>query len=746
MRITTSLMLSSSALGLCLLAAPASAQTSEAPTGPQAGASAGVAEVVVTAQKREQRLQDVPVAVSVVGGGQLVTQGIVDATQLAQAVPELTFGEQYNIRGVGTTTFTRSSENDVSVVVDGVIQGQLQPPVNGLFDVARVEVLSGPQGMLFGKNASAGVINIVTNAPKLNRYEFIGHADIGEDGYQVYQAVANLPVGDKAALRISAFSNAQDNILKNNFNGTGLGGYTDAGVRARLLWAPTAALTFNLIGDYEKDHGGGALWTSRVASPAMAFLLGRCGVTPGKENTHVCLDGPNGEGRESYGLSGQIDWRFGDYSLTSITAVRQYSNVGLGDADTLPINLLNLNLSKDYDSQFSQEIRLASPTGQRLEYVLGLFYYNYHYKPFTDQAGELGFLPVPADRASVGGINQFSYAIFGQATYHVWGGLSLIVGGRETRDILSSTTTNFVNTANGIALPGFSTVGTYSGKVDTNNFSYRLGSQYKLSPSDMLYLTYSRGYKGAAVNNLAPGTAGPAIVNPEIPIDLEAGYKTSLFERRLVLDVSLFDETIKNFQAQVFETVGGLGTFVFANASKLRVRGVQGSFYSKPLPGLTVNGGLIYNDATYGDFIVPCNAAYTAGCTTSGGNLVTNARGEQLAQAPKWKLTAMGEYDHRLTNRFDGFVEADASYQTAIHSSPTPDPNTTIPAYAIVNGRFGVRSADGRYTVAVFAKNLFDQRAPATIFTDPLQPAGNYDQIFLPNAFRVIGVSLDVRY
>lgn len=106
----------------------------------------------------------------------------------------------------------------------------------------------------------------------------------------------------------------------------------------------------------------------------------------------------------------------------------------------------------------------------------------------------------------------------------------------------------------------------------------------------------------------------------------------------------------------------------------------------------------------------------------------------------------MGEYDHRLTNRFDGFVEADASYQTAIHSSPTPDPNTTIPAYAIVNGRFGVRSADGRYTVAVFAKNLFDQRAPATIFTDPLQPAGNYDQIFLPNAFRVIGVSLDVRY
>lgn len=740
MRTTISTLLTTTSLAF-LLATPALAQSSK-----PGAENATVTELVVTAQKREERLQDVPVAVSVVSGPQLATQGIVDASQLAQTIPELTYGEQYNIRGVGTTTFTRSSENDVSVVVDGVIQGQLQAPVNGLFDVARVEVLSGPQGMLFGKNASAGVINIVTNAPNPAAREFIGHADLGDDGYQVFQAVANLPINDKTALRISGFSNSQDGEITNKGPGPGVGGYTNAGVRARLLWAPSDDVTVNIIADYEKDHGGSLTWTSRVAVPPLSQILAGCGVTPSHTNTQVCLDAGLGEKRESYGLSGQVDWKLGDYSLTSITAYRAYNNVGYGDSDTTPLNILNVNNSTDFDSQVSEELRLASPAGQRLEYVVGLFYYNYHYKPFTDQAGELGLLPVPADRASVGSVNQFSYAVFGQATFHVTDKLSLIFGGRETRDILSASTLNYVIPAHGINLPGFSTPGLSAGKVDTDNFSYRVGAQYKLSADDLLYLTYSRGYKGAAVNNLAPGTTGPTVVNPEIPEDLEVGYKTTLLDRRLVLDVAAFDETIKDFQAQVFENLAGFGTFVFANASELRVRGVQASFYSKPLEGLTVNGGAIYNDATYGDFVVPCNAAYTVGCTTEGGSLVTNARDSQLAQAPKWKLTLLAQYDRPVSEHLTGFIEADTAWQSRVNASPTPDPNLVIPAYAITNARLGVRTADGRYSVAVFAKNLFDKRAPATLFTDPLQPAGNYDQVFQPNAFRVIGVSLDVRY
>jgi iron complex outermembrane recepter protein len=738
--------LSAVLLASTMISTPVFAQQASQDASPKT--SAGVEVVVVTAQKRTERLQDVPVAVSVASGDQLTTEHILNSQELQYAIPELSMAgspQSFAIRGVGTQSYTRSAESDVSVVVDGVLLGQNATPQNGLFDVQRVEVLSGPQGMLFGKNASAGVVNIVTNAPQLNDLELIGHADFGERGFQNYQGVANLPVSDDAALRVSAFGDYFGDFETDLFNGRHYGWLGNYGGRARLLWQPNSDVTVNIIADFENDNGA-SFWTPRSLAGPLAPFITACGVRPGPDNLSVCDDAGTTALNQSYGLSAQVDWQIGDLTLTSVTADRRFSRYGNGDTDDSPVNILDVNMARDFSNQFSQELRLASPTDERVEYVAGLYFYDYDYKPYVNQAGTIG-LPFLADRASVAYIDQLSYAVFGQATVHLFDDLSLILGGRETRDELGSTTTNFVDPSYGVYVPGFSVLGVSGGKADTDNFSFRTGLQYKFDPDTLFYVTFARGYKGPAVNNIAPGISGESIVRPEIPLDWEGGVKTSFFSNKVALDLSVFDETIKDFQAQVFAVEAGFGQFTFANASRLFVRGFEANVSAHPTDGLTLQGGVIDDDATYDNFVVQCDAGYTVGCSLVGGSLVTNAKGLQLVGAPRWKFTAAAQYDRPALSGFDGFIEADINYRTMTRSVAAPDPNADIAAYALFNARIGVHTDDGRYSVALFGKNIFDKRFPTLIFPDPVLPvAGNYDQSFSADSFRIIGLSLDVRY
>lgn len=713
----------------------------------QAGGAEGVAleEVIVTAQKREQRLLDVPVAVTVVGAGQMDRAAIKNIGELQFAVPTLNFNagpvNSYSVRGVGTATFTRSAENGVSIVVDGVVQGQLVPPSGGLFDVARVEVLSGPQGMLFGKNASAGVVNIVTTAPVLGQTEFSGKVDLGEAGLQSYRGIANLPLGETSALRISAFSDSQQGRLWNRYQGRGrIGGYNNAGVRARLLWEPTDDVSVNIVGDYEKDHGGNALWTSRKAG-GVTSVLNACGVTPGPENTDLCVDGAVQRVVESYGVSAQVDWTVAGHTLTSITAARQFSRFSNNDSDTLPINGLNVNVSRDFSDQVSQEFRIASPAGQRLEYVLGAYYYNYAYKASGDQAGQifqpiLAQLGLVADRTSLSIINQASYALFGQATFNLNDQFAVVAGARQTWDLLRTNNTAGIDPASGIFVPGFS--GTLGKKptvrVSNDNLSYRIGLQYKPNADTLIYATYAKGYKGAATNT--GESAGLPVIQPEIPISVDIGFKTTLFDRRLMLDIVAYDQDFQNYQAQFSQVVNGLTTFVFGNAGHLYVRGVEFNASARPIAGLRLDGGFIYNDATYGSFFVPCKG---------GSQQLCNVEGRQLAGAPKWKFVASGEYAWDVSSDVEAYVQLSANYRTRMNAGAAPDPELTIDGYALVDGRVGVRGQGGRWGASVFVKNLFDERFPAAVFADPLI-ATNYDQAFSPNAFRTIGVSLEGRF
>ena len=732
--------------------APAAAPQGEEQTGREArDGEVTVEELVVTAQKREERLQDVPLTITVVSGDQLERQNITNTAELQNASPELTYTSGptngYSIRGSGTATFARSAENNVSIVVDGVVQGQLQPPVNSLFDVERVEVLSGPQGMLFGKNASAGVVNIITKAPNPNDTELRFFTALGTDGYQIYQGVANRPLSDTAAIRLNVFSNSMGGVFTNRFNGKDVGAFTNYGGRARILWDVTPALRLNFIADVEQQNGGNSAWQARSVSGVIATRLAACGVRPGPENTDLCIDGPTSRVAATYGLTLQADYELGDYTITSITADRQYTRAVDTDSDAQPINGLNTNKATDFNNQFSQELRIASPDNRRLEYVAGIYYYNYNYKTFVDQAGTLGALPFVAGRASAQKINQFSYSTFGQATFHATDQINLILGGRFTRDFLSASTVNLPESPSGRRFAGFTpAIGSATDKLIEDDFSYRVGVQYLPNPDATFFVTYTEGYKGPAINNLVPGRNGPRVIDSETPKNLEAGVKASLFDRRMLVDLTVFNTVTEDFQAQTAQVINGVTAFVFDNADELRARGFQFNAYARPTADLSFTAGVLYNDATYGNFIVQCNAPFLEGCALAGGQQVINAEGRQLAGAPKWKLVGSVNYDFTLPNGLGAFAQTSANYRSEAFTSATPDPNLVIEGYARVDARLGIRSADERWTLALFAKNLFDERTPAIIFRDPLSPTNNYQQAFGTDAFRVLGVSLDVNY
>lgn len=741
------------ALPASALAQESAAQTESTAAAEPTTSSTGVETVVVTAQKRKERLSDVPIAITAVSAAQLQRQGIVSADQLQYVVPELNFvsgpAPVYQIRGIGTQTFTRSSESTVAMVIDGVIQGQPVPPTNSLFDIERVEVLSGPQGMLFGKNASAGVINIVTNAPDPKAMTFDTHIEVGELGHRVVQATANLPVSDNAALRASVFRNKTGDYIDNLASNAQYGRSDSKGARLRYLWKATDKLTVNLSGDYEKRDSTDAPWTVREANGLFGLLQTQCGIVPGPDNLSTCINARNYKDMSSHGGSVQLDYQLGDYTLTSITASRRYREEGSGDSDTLNINILDLNRAQGAVEQFSQELRVASPSRQPLTYVAGLYFYDYKFDHVTDQAGSLGIpallgANLAASAYMTGVVNQKSIAAFAQGTWNITPQWGLLLGARYTKDKLDSTATTGINPAAGIFVPGFSQLpGTNAASVKNNNVSYRTGAQYKLGPDGLAYMTFARGYKGAAVDN-TPGLSGDRIVRPEVPSVVEFGLKNSFFDRRLVTDVSVHHTDFKDFQAQVPVTSNGQTQFQFGNASHLYVKGIQVNFMARPIPALRISGGVGYNDATYGNFIVPCTGSYVSPeCAASGTNTM-NVKGRNLALTSKLKANLGIAYDRNITDNYRGFVSLDASVRSK-SGDATGDQRLSIGGYSIFNGRIGVQTDDGKYSLALYGKNLGDKRFPSLVFNDPLFPANGINQNFPRDAFRTFGITLDVR-
>ncbi|MBO9709088.1 MAG: TonB-dependent receptor [Caulobacter sp.] len=716
-----------------------------------------ITEVVVTAQKREEKLQDVPIAVSVVGETDLQRRNIGNIDQLKLVVPSFestSFG--VSVRGVGTSTFSTSIEPTVSTVLDGVVLGRPEMALGSFYDVARVEILRGPQGMLFGKNASAGLVNITTNAPKLNKTEALANINVGQDGYHKSDATLNLPVGENAAIRLGAYVNKLDGVLHNKFDGRRFNGNDEWGTRAKLLWRPTDTVDVLVTADYSKQDQS-ITWSPYKVNPtgALALVYAGCGVKASPENTDLCIDGPQYKDRENYGLVAEVNWSLpGGQTLTSITAGRRAFDLSNGDSDSLPVNILNDNISNQDLRQISQELRLSSPTGGRLEYVAGLYFYRQKTNQTTDQTGSFG-LPFGLKGNST--INSLvettSYAAFGQAHFDLTEKLALIGGARLTHDKVSLDFNQFTRAGYVAINPTVR----FDDSATETNFSWRIGAQYQFAQRTMGYATVSRGYKGPGFNQTGVSNATTSQeVGPEIPTSYELGVKTGLLGGLAVVNVAAFSTKFEDYQAQTVDFTLTPPAFRTINAGDLKTKGVEADLSAYLAPGLMVSAAVAYIDAKYGDFApISCDPVVTpTGCVVIAPGIPGlkpplygyDASGQRLSGVSKWKTSFAAVYSRPIGHGLEFNASADYGWRDGYNASATRDPNTYIKSYGILGATIGIGSEDDRWKLAVWGKNLTDKRFPSSLFGTPFAGAGDYSQVLTGDAFRRYGVTLNLRY
>ncbi len=703
-----------------------------------------VETVVITATKRIQPLQATPIAVSVISGGSLEEANLNNLSTITQQLPTVNFRSNASnkdtnifIRGVGTVSTSSGVEPTVSTVIDGVVTFRAGQSTLDLAEVDRIEVLRGPQGTLFGKNASAGAINIVTRSPGkgLGGYVDLSAFEGGEHRVRLGLSGGN----DLVRGSVSVLSAKYDGNVTNVFDGSTVNGYDRNGVRGRLEVTPSRDLKITLIADHSKSKDttptGVVVGTDVRAYPTLTttsnplFAAAVSPVVPGAENRRINSNMKTRVDDTNEGLSAQVDWSFGGYQVTSITAHRKWQNTQFQDQDRLPSPYRQFAQTHDRGdldfSQNSQELRIASTDKRFFDFVAGLFYIEgktdeVYRRELTRCNASVapplasGLVPCTSDTTTVdNGVGRWnvkgtSQAIFGEGTLNFSQQLRAIAGLRYTRDELSyAHARESSSTGN---LPGIGIARSSAGSTSANAVTGRVGPQFQLNPDVMLYATYSRGYKGPAYNVFFNMNADGRDNNPLAPEranSYEAGVKSELLDRRLRLNVAAFQTTYTGFQANVFDTLGGTIITRTINAGDVETKGVEVDLTARPIPELTLNVGLANIQARIKKFNCPPNAA--ASCDVNG---------KPLPFSPDWKGVIRAKYTQGLGNGLSLEYGADYTWQSKTNFSIEQQPDSFQKAYGIINANVALIS-DAGWRVSVIGKNLADTSYSTLVQNNP---------------------------
>jgi iron complex outermembrane receptor protein len=667
--------------------------------------SVSLQAVTVTATRRAESLQKVPVAVSVVDGEQLERDNRNGVASIVQQVPSLNFRTGASnkdtslfIRGVGTISTSPGVEPTVATVIDGVVYGRPGQATLDLLDLERIEVLRGPQGTLFGKNASAGVLNIVTKAPTEETHGYIDQSYYSGNESRTRFGIGGSLIPDTLKGSLTTLFGSYDGNVDNRANGHEVNGYNRKGVRGKLEFTPNDDLTLTLAADYMQSHDDAPNGVvSKALTPAFAGALAP--VSASGHSRDIASDYRSHVEDINKGLSAQLDWNLGDYTLTSITAWRGWDNTQWQDGDRLATLSSAFPGTEDkgdlsYD-QYSQEVRLASPKGEFVEYVGGLFYMH-----GKDDETYRRTLVTPA--GSQRGIADYtttsdSYSAFGETTFNFTSRLRGIAGLRWTHDDLEydhRRVSTSATTVSGIQ-PGTRS----SGSVDEDGWSGRLGVQYDLSDDVMAYVTYSRGYKGPAYNvffNMQPRDTDA--LKPETSNTWEAGIKASTWDNRLTTNVAVFHSEYDNYQANFFDTVAGQVVTRLINAGSVSTEGVELDYALQATQNLKLSGALAYTRARIDQFSCPAGAA--ASC---------NVDGKTLPYSPDWKSYVRADYSIPLANGLDVELGTDYSWQSEVQYDISQNPDTKQGAYGIWNASIALADYTNGWRVALLGKNLADK-------------------------------------
>ncbi|MFS2158231.1 TonB-dependent receptor [Pseudomonas sp. Pseusp122] len=661
--------------------------------------------VTVTATRREESLQKVPVAVSVIDGEQLERDNRNGVASIVQQIPSLNFRTGASnkdtslfIRGVGTISTSPGVEPTVATVIDGVVYGRPGQATLDLLDLDRIEVLRGPQGTLFGKNASAGVLNVVTKAPTEETHGYIDQSYYSGNESRTRFGIGGSLIPGTLKGSVTTLFGSYDGNVDNKLNGQEVNGYNRKGIRGKLAFTPNEDVTFTLAADYMQsrdDTPNGVV--SKALTPAFASALAP--VSAQSDSRKLSSDFRSHVDDINKGLSGQLDWKLGDYTLTSITAWRGWNNAQYQDGDRLGTITAAFPGTEDkgrldYD-QYSQELRLASPKGEFLEYVGGLFYMHgkdtetYQRTLITTTRQDRGV----ADYSTT----SDSSSVFGEATFNFRPDLRLIAGLRWTHDELEYDHRRVSTSATTVS--GIQPATSSSGSVDEDGKSGRLGLQYDLSDSVTSYVTYSRGYKGPAYNvffNMQPRDTDA--LKPETSNTWEVGIKATSWNNRLTTNLAVFHSDYDNYQANFYDTVAGQVVTRLINAGSVSTEGVELDYALQATRNLKFSGALAYTKARIDSFQCPPGAA--ASC---------NVNGKTLPYSPDWKSYVRADYTIPLDNGLDIELGTDYSWQSEVQYDISQNPDTKQGAYGIWNASAALADYSNGWRVALLAKNLADK-------------------------------------
>jgi iron complex outermembrane recepter protein len=757
-------------------------------------------ELVVTAQKRAQNLVDVPASVQAMSGESLEDAGVQAFGDLVEVSPSLALQDGLSswqksiyVRGVGTNVSSATVEPSVSAVLDGVVLARQGQFFADLADIERIEVLRGPQSTLFGKNASAGVLNIVTKRPSLIEEE--GSIELGLDEFEELRVKGTYssPINDEMAYRLSTnYKHTDESHLENvNPNGPTLDKSEAYAVRGKLLWEISDELDALFIADYSHDDSpsGVRVWSgSGSPTDTAIFQQGASKtITLDEGNREVSLSDKNGSSSQDWGLSAEINWDQGDHTLTSITAYRSWTLDDNVDVDSNGLDVPALSLAPNLggatpyfrgvfsgereSTQFSQEFRLQSNGAEDLQYILGAFIWLSNYEEDVSQRREFCFgggpllaqegvpcdqvipviLPGPVtlsptylatSASSKANVDTEYYALFGQADYNLNEDVILTLGLRlqhetfefeqEQLGVVQETDVPFV---------GFEG----EGKETNTKVTGKAGIQYVLNEDANVYFSYSRGYKGPGLN------AGPfqpvslEALDVETVDSFELGYKARLMDGRLSINSALFWQEFQDTQVLSFNAAEA--SFEADNAGETRQRGLELETFFAATEYLQLNASVTYLDAEYLEYSTNCYTNDTnAQCAIDGSKDVS---GESTTYSPEWKTVVGGRYVRDIPGtNLDGFLQLSYRWQSEAQYDPNQDPLTLQDSYGIADLSFGVEDQDGRYKVSFYVKNLADKHYATNLaaFTSSSSSEASVVQFVPKSAERYFGASIKVNF
>lgn len=707
-------------------------------------------EILVTARRRQENAQDVPVALNVVGAKALEATGNYSLGQVQQMVPALQIfsfnprNTNINIRGFGSNVALTIDglENGVGVYVDQVYYGRVGSSQFDLVDLDHIEVLRGPQGTLFGKNTTAGAINIATKAPSFTP-EFTGEASLGDYNYRQFRASASAPlIDDKLAFRLSVADTHRDGFLYDTTTGKHAQNYNNVSVRAQLLAKPTDTLTFRLIGDYQKQR-----LNCCINVPVTVFSaydngtpiannyvnrITRAGYTPLPVDPFARktdANSPFHANMYSWGLSGQIDWDIGPAAITSITAYRHWHWDPANDGDSIALPVITQAYQANRQSQWSQELRLASTGTNTIDYVAGLYYFWQIIRGFGatayGSAAPNWFLPTTPAAISNAALNGFtapstsdpqthSYAAFAQGTWHATDRLSLTGGLRFTHEDKDGRYTQDQTGADLSTLPpaqaaaaqairnAFNPVLDFSASRHDNSLAGTANISYKVRPDLLVYATYSRGNKSGGLNLTGIPAGVPTTVKPERTDNFEIGLKSQFFDRKVTANLAGYWTIVHDYQTSI-STENSAGVFIqyIANIPKARSRGFEADLSWSPTDLISFSASTAYTDARY--------IRYPDGPQQfENPSPVTDLSGKTLAGVPKFTYTLNADLAQPV-DALQVYGHADWSHRSSFFTAVSDSRYSLVPGYGLANLRVGLRRPDQRWDVSLWVRNLFDK-------------------------------------